>query len=239
MITTVASDAPTAFCARYRKVKVPVKPVAGVKAMLPSAFTVSDPPVPNVAVVPAACAVTAPPRLPPPKLATTAGGIAAVSFARTPGAAISVCTSLIAARLSSTAFGAELSRTVIVAESRAEPLVARMRATPFDTAVTRPAADTFAMAPADVVHTTDGCAIAWPFASTPITMSCTVGRALVSVSVAGLTSRLTATCCTSTCAWPVSVPSAARTCAEPGASAVARPDGLTDTMSGAEEDQAN
>ncbi len=51
-----------------------MKPVAGVKSKLPSAFTVSEPPGASVTVVPAAWSVTAPPSEPPPNDARVATG---------------------------------------------------------------------------------------------------------------------------------------------------------------------
>jgi hypothetical protein len=52
-----------------------------VKVKLPSAFTASEPPLPKLAVLPAAWSVTAPPSEPPPKEATVAAGMPASSLA--------------------------------------------------------------------------------------------------------------------------------------------------------------
>ena len=69
---------------------VPEKPAGAVSTKLPSAATLIWPPVPNVAVAPAAFVVSVPPSVPPPNEATVAIGRPGASLARRPAAAATV-----------------------------------------------------------------------------------------------------------------------------------------------------
>jgi hypothetical protein len=111
VIVTVASDEPVELVRRYWKVKPPLKPAPDVKLTPPSVPTVSEPPVPKAAVVPAVRSVTAPPRVPPPNDATTACGAPRLSFASTPGAA-TVSAPPVAVYASACAAGASVTASV-------------------------------------------------------------------------------------------------------------------------------